>query len=99
MRQAARRWGAGAAGRGSRTRWGSGLADAPVRLAIGERIAVRAAWLGFPDLTVEPLDQIYERVSESQYRYESGKGSYLLALNPVGFVTRYPGLWELEGTV
>ena len=68
------------------------------RLAIGARVAVRAAWLRFPDLILKPLDQTYERLAESQYRYESAGGAFvaLLETNSVGFVTRYPDLWQLE---
>jgi uncharacterized protein len=68
------------------------------RLVIGERISVRAAWLRFPLVRLESLDQTYERVSESKYRYESGGGSFVATLetNTAGFVTQYPGLWQLE---
>jgi hypothetical protein len=73
----------------------------PIRrsqLAVGQKVAVRAAWLRFPAMSLETLDQTYERVSESRYRYESGGGSFvaLLETNGVGLVTRYPGLWQLE---
>jgi hypothetical protein len=70
------------------------------RLKIGQRIPVRAAWLRFPAMTLELLDQTYERVSESRYRYESRGGTFLAMLetNAAGFVTRYPGLWEREET-
>jgi hypothetical protein len=69
------------------------------RLRVGERMAVQAAWLRFPGGTLEPLDQIYERVSESRYRYES-RGSFFATLetNAAGFVTQYPGLWRIEET-
>jgi hypothetical protein len=68
----------------------------PIRrlnLAIGERAAVRAAWLSFPACTLEPLDQVYER------RYESNGGAFvaMLQVNALGFVTNYPGLWREEG--
>ena len=68
------------------------------RLAVGQRVAVRAAWLRFPNLTLEVLDQTYERVSESRYRYESRGGSFvaMLETNAAGLVTRYPGLWIEE---
>lgn len=68
------------------------------RLAINERVTVRAAWLRFPGLTLEPLDQMYERIAESRYRYESANGAFVATLetNAVGFVTRYSGLWQLE---
>jgi hypothetical protein len=60
--------------------------------------SVRAAWLRFPAVTLKSLEQTYERVSESRYRYESGGGSFvaMLETNAVGFVTLYPGLWQLE---
>jgi hypothetical protein len=45
-----------------------------MRLAVGAQVSVRAAWLRFPEMTLEPLDQIYERISESRYRYETGGG-------------------------
>jgi hypothetical protein len=69
------------------------------RLGVGARVSVRAAWLRFPAVALESLDQTYERVSESRYRYESGGGSFvaMLETNTVGFVTHYPGLWQLEG--
>jgi hypothetical protein len=73
----------------------------PIRrtqLAVGAQASVRAAWVRFPAVTLKSLDQTYERVSESRYRYESGGGSFvaMLETNAVGFVTRYPGLWQLE---
>ena len=69
-----------------------------LRLAAGARAPVRAAWLRFPEMTLEPLDQIYEHLSASRYRYESGGGSFaaVLDVNAAGFVTSYPGLWRLE---
>jgi hypothetical protein len=74
----------------------------PIRrsqLAVGATVSVRAAWLRFPALSLELLDQTYERVSESRYRYESGAGSFVAMLdtNDAGFVTQYQGLWQLEG--
>ena len=73
----------------------------PIRrlgLAPGESAAVRAAWLGFPSLTLEPLEQSYRRTGEAIYAYESAGGSFTaeLHVSSVGFVTRYPGLWESE---
>lgn len=68
------------------------------RLAVGAQVSVQAAWLRFPAMTLEPLDQTYERVSESRYKYTSRGGSFIAILetNAVGFVTHYPGLWQLE---
>ena len=73
----------------------------PIRrlsLAVGQAAEVRAAWLPFPSLTFEELPQVYRREGEQLYRYESGGGEFvrLLEVNPVGFVTKYPGLWVQE---
>jgi uncharacterized protein len=69
-----------------------------LRLDIGERAAVRAAWLAFPACNLEPLDQVYERIAALTYRYESGGGAFVatLQVNAAGFVTSYPGLWHEE---
>lgn len=71
----------------------------PIRrlnLAVGQRAAVRAGWIRFPECVAEPLDQVYERVAPLTYRYESagGRFSALLEVNDTGFVTRYTGFWE-----
>jgi uncharacterized protein len=73
----------------------------PIRrlsLAVGEEASVRAAWLRFPSFTLEPLEQIYRRVNTTTYRYESAGGRFVrdLAVNEAGFVTQYPGLWQVE---
>jgi hypothetical protein len=69
-----------------------------LRLAVGAQASVRAAWLRFPELTLELLEQAYTRVAETQYRYESRGGEFvaLLETNTSGFVTRYPDLWQVE---
>ena len=73
----------------------------PIRrldLAIGEEAPVRAAWLRFPSFSLEPLDQLYRRVDDSRYRYESAGGEFTadLEVDASGFVTRYPGFAERE---
>jgi hypothetical protein len=73
----------------------------PIRrleLAIGQEAAVRAAWLRFPSFTLEPLDQIYRRIGEDTYRYESGGGTFVseLRVDEEGFVTDYAGIWRKE---
>ena len=74
----------------------------PIRrlnLRVGEKATVRAAWLRFPGFTLEPLEQIYERIDEGTYRYESAGGSFVaeLQVDAAGFVTRYPNFWQVEG--
>ena len=71
----------------------------PIRrlgLAVGERAAVRAAWLRFPSFQLEPLEQHYARLDANTYRYESAGGSFVadLAVRDDGLVTRYPQLWQ-----
>jgi hypothetical protein len=69
-----------------------------LRLGVGESADVSAAWLRFPELSLERLDQRYTRVSDSTYRYESAGGRFLrdLTVNEAGIVTEYPGLWRSE---
>lgn len=71
----------------------------PIRrlaLAVGEQASVRAAWLRFPQLVFEPLEQVYRRVEARRYGYESGGGSFRaeLDVDDEGFVVRYPDFWE-----
>jgi hypothetical protein len=73
----------------------------PIRrlaLAVGDEAEVSAAWLPFPSLEFEPLAQVYRRVADRTYRYESGGGSFVrtLEVDSAGFVTSYPGLWQAE---
>ena len=73
----------------------------PIRrlsLAIGDEAEVKAAWLPFPSLVFEILPQVYHREGEKTYRYESAGGTFvrLLEVNALGFVTSYPGLWQVE---
>src|SRR4051794_1463030 len=64
--------------------------------AVGESIDVTAAWVRFPDLTLEPLPQRYTRLSDRHYRYESNGGAFVahLEVDAVGLVITYEGGWE-----
>jgi hypothetical protein len=73
----------------------------PVRrlaLAIGQEAEVKAAWLRFPGFRLEPLVQRYRRLDAATYRYESAGGRFVadLQVNAAGFVTHYPGGWQVE---
>jgi uncharacterized protein len=64
----------------------------PIRrlaLDVGGSADVRAAWVGFPGLEVEPLDQRYERRSEDSYRYRAGAFEADLLVADSGLVLRY----------
>ena len=71
-----------------------------LKMAIGESAEVKAAWLRFPSFTLEPLPQIYHRLGETAYRYESTGGQFVaeLKVNQSGFVIDYPGIWQAEVT-
>lgn len=73
----------------------------PIRrlgLGVGQQAQVRAAWLRFPSFTLEPLEQVYRRTDVGTYRYESAGGRFVrdLEVDAVGFVTLYPGFWQVE---
>jgi len=65
-------------------------------LAIGESREMTAAWVRFPDLSIEPLAQRYTRLDERRVRYESRGGAFTaeLEVDELGLVVSYPPLWE-----
>ena len=69
-----------------------------LKLDVGQHAQINAAWLRFPTFELEPLSQIYTRLDQFTYRYSSADGSFVreLTVNEDGFVTHYPGLWEVE---
>ena len=75
----------------------------PIRrldLAVGERADVRTAWLRFPELRVEALEQSYEREAERVFRYDAlvdGKPFRArLDTDEFGRVLLYEDLWKAE---
>ena len=72
----------------------------PIRrleLAVGDSAPVAAAWVRFADLTVEVIEQTYERVGELGYRYRAGSFTADLEVDDAGLVLDYPGLWRRVG--
>lgn len=72
----------------------------PIRrlaLQVGESAKVRCAWLRFPELRLEALDQTYEKMTERSYRYTSNVDGELfsarLDTDAYGLVVHYEGLW------
>ena len=61
---------------------------------------MRAAWLRFPEMRLEPLAQRYTRVDAERYRYASAAGDETfeaeLRVAPSGLVIDYAGLWTRE---
>lgn len=71
----------------------------PIRrcnIAIGHSELAVAAWLTFPEFSLEKLPQTYTRLSESTFHYSSSDGEFETGLTvvPTGFVSNYPGLWR-----
>ena len=75
----------------------------PIRrlnLPVGGSESVVAGWVKLPDLAVEPLQQRYTRLTESNYRYESGSGFRAeIEVDDLGLVTTYRGGWERIGSL
>jgi hypothetical protein len=71
------------------------LAIRRLNLQVGSSASIIAAWVKFPELTVQPLSQRYTRVAQNTYRYESNSGfSAEIVVDDLGLVTDYPGGWE-----
>jgi uncharacterized protein len=75
----------------------------PIRrldLTIGASAPVRSAWLRFPELVLEPLDQTYAREAERVFRYratvDGAPFTARLDTDEFGRVVRYEDLWEIE---
>lgn len=73
----------------------------PIRrldLAIGQSARVRAAWVRFPDFTLEVLEQTYTHSGPETYRYESANGKFRrdLIVDAAGFVLEYPDFWRAD---
>jgi hypothetical protein len=76
------------------------LAIRRLNLQVGSSESIIAAWVKFPDLTVQPLSQRYTRLTKDTYRYESNTGfSAEIVVDDLGLVTTYPGGWERIGTL
>jgi len=79
--------------------WSPSTNTLPIRrlaLAVGARREVTAAWVRFPELTLEPLAQEYERLAERRYRYTSAGGTFtaVLDVDDDGVVLEYAGGWQ-----
>jgi hypothetical protein len=81
--------------------WSPSTNTLPIRrlgLALGEGKTVAAAWVRFPSLEVQRLDQSYERLEEWRYRYRSGRFTADLAVDEDGMVTQYGLNWKVVAT-
>ena len=76
----------------------------PIRrlaLAVGESAPVRTAWLRFPGLRLQVLEQTYTREADRAWRYvaqvDGAPFSARLETDAAGHVLSYEGLWQVEG--
>jgi hypothetical protein len=67
-----------------------------LRLGVGGSKTIQAAWVRFPELTVEKTPQTYTRLDEFTYRYASGTFEAELVVDDDGVVARYAE-WERTG--
>lgn len=65
-----------------------------LKLQVGESAPVRAAWLRYPELRWEILNQEYRRVGENKYAYRSPNFAADLTVDREGLIRDYPGLWK-----
>jgi uncharacterized protein len=71
------------------------LAIRQLNLEIGSSASMIAAWVKFPDLTVQPLSQRYTRLAKDKYRYASNTGFAAdITVDELGLVITYAGAWE-----
>ena len=80
--------------------WSPSTNTLPIRrlqLDVGQSSGViTAAWVRFPELTLQPLAQEYLRTSQNQYRYSSRGGAFVarISVDEDGVVLDYAGYWR-----
>ena len=67
-----------------------------LRLGIGAKHTIKAAWIRFPELTVVKATQTYTRLDEFTYRYASGDFEAELTVDDDGLVAAYAE-WQRTG--
>jgi len=81
--------------------WSPSTNTLPIRRlapAPGETKSVAAAWVRFPSLEVERLEQSYERLPDGRYRYRSGRFTADLAVDADGMILQYGVNWKAVAT-
>jgi uncharacterized protein len=77
--------------------WSPSTNTLPIRrlgLATGDTKTVAAAWVRFPSLEVQRIEQSYERLADRRYRYRSGRFTADLAVDEDGMILQYGLNWE-----
>jgi hypothetical protein len=63
-------------------------------LEVGEAADLRMAWVQFPELSVIPSAQAYERLAADRWRFSTGDFTAELVVDPQGLVLDYGGLFR-----
>jgi uncharacterized protein len=65
-----------------------------LKMQRGESQPVTAAWVRFPSLEITTLQQIYKRLDDTRYFYESATGfTAEIRVDACSVVFDYPGVW------
>ncbi len=67
-----------------------------LRLGVGAKTTIKAAWIRFPELTVVKAAQTYTRLDEFTYSYASGDFEADLTVDDDGLVAAY-AVWHRTG--
>jgi hypothetical protein len=81
--------------------WSPSTNTLPIRrlgLGLGETKSLGAAWVRFPSLEVQRLEQTYERLADGPYRYRSGRFTADLVVDDDGIVLQYGMNWKAVAT-
>jgi hypothetical protein len=67
-----------------------------LKLAVGQREEISAAWIRFPSLKLVHARQSYERLDSHTYRYCSLQSGFTadIEVDEIGLPIRYQGIWE-----
>jgi len=68
--------------------WRTDWTDQPIRFAM--------AWIDATDFGVKRSEQVYTRLDESHFRYQSGDFERVITVDDDGLVVDYPGLFSRE---
>ena len=80
--------------------WSPSTNTLPIRrlgLSVGASSGqLTAAWVRFPELRLEPLEQEYHRLQDRVYRYSSRRGTFQakLLVDEHGMAEDYQGFWK-----
>jgi hypothetical protein len=67
------------------------LAIRRLALAVGETGHAHVLWIQVPSFGMRAVEQAYERIDKTTYRYKGKFGSYKIEVDDNGLVLQYPG--------